>query len=318
MQVFLRVLLLVALSTFAAGRAAATTVDLGKIDGWTISYDDADSGVCSATGSYDGGTMLTVVRLGPDRTWAFVITNPKWTSVVKDREYETQYVFNQRRVWKGADRGVKNGLVSYAIKDAFIEDFAHSVVLEVRLGDKTVERISLRGTRSAVNAVNDCYATRIDRRDPFAGQAPSSNAPAPAPEDDIKLKRMTTFSGKCQYQLFAGLLPCKNAVLFGEHANGRLQLIFVSDQMIYSLSGGSDRQPNLNNYYVAIDTLRLTPSGSGEQPTEDRSMEGECHFTLNDDATAFYFITCDVYNRAKGSQYKFSLEDIEGFDRKDF
>jgi len=318
MQIFLRFLLVVAVSAAAAGAATAKPIDLGKADVWDISYDDDNAGMCSASGTYDGGTTLTIGRLGPDRTWAVVISNPKWTSVVPDRDYETKYIFNGKRVWTGADRGVAHGLVSYGVKAEFVEDFAHSSVLEIRLANRVIDRISLRGTRAAVNAVNDCYDRRIDTRDPFAGQAPASGAPARAPAGDIDLKRMTTFSGKCQYQLFAGLLPCKDAVVFGEHRNGRLQLIFVSDQLIYSLSGGSDRQPNLNNYYVAIDTLRMTPSSKPDKPAEDKGMEGECHFTLNDEGTEFYFIKCDVYNRQKGTQYKFYLEGITTFDKKEF
>lgn len=298
--------------------ASAEEIHLGKVDGWSINYDNAENGVCSAVGTYEGGTTLDVLYLGPGNTWALIITNPKWTSVVKDREYQTEYIFNQRRGWKGADRGVKNGLLSYGLKPDFIEDFARSSVLDIKLGNRTIDRISLRGTRAAINALKDCYESRIDRLDPFADQAPPAEASEPAPEGDVDLKRMTTFSGKCRYQLFADFLNCKDAVLFGEHKNGRLQLIFVSDQMIYSLSGGSDRQPNLNNYYMAVDTLRITPSGSGDKPAEDRGMEGECHFTLNDDATEFYFIKCVVYNRAKGNQYRFNLENITGFDRKDF
>ena len=313
-------LLSIVLASIAGGPTAAGSVDLGKAEGWAISYDDADGGSCIASGDYQGGTTLSVLLMGPSRTWGFVMTNPKWTAVVKDKEYSTQYIFNGRRMWKGADRGVSNGLISYDIKGAFIEDFAHSSVLEIRLGSRMIDRISLRGTRAAITALKGCYANHIDTADPFAGESSPRQqaAPAPAASPDIDLKRMTTFSGKCRYELFEGFLPCKNAVVFGEHRNGRLQLIFVSDRLIYSLSGGSDRQPNLNNYYVAIDTLRLTPSNTSDKPAEDKGMEGECHFTLNGDATEFYFIKCDVYNREKGTQYKFYLENITTFDKKDF
>jgi hypothetical protein len=313
-------LLSVVLTAYAGGPATARSVDLGNAGGWAISYDDADNRSCTATGAYEGGTTLSVLLIGPDRTWAFAMVNRKWTAVVKDKEYSTQYIFNGRRMWKGTDRGVSNGLISYDIKSEFIEDFARSSVLEIRLGSRMIDRISLRGTRAAINALKNCYADHVDAADPFSGETSSAQqaAPTPSPSPDIDLWRMTTFSGKCRYQLFEGFLPCKDAVVFGEHSNGRLQLIFVSDQLIYSLSGGSDRQPNLNNYYVAVDTLRLTPSNSSEKPAEDKGMEGECHFTLNDGATEFYFIKCDVYNREKGTQYKFYLEDITTFKKEEF
>jgi hypothetical protein len=41
-------------------------------------------------------------------------------------------------------------------------------------------------------------------------------------------------------------------------------------------------------------------------------MEGECHFRMNKEATRFYDIQCDVYNRTKGSIYNFYLENIAG------
>ena len=50
----------------------------------------------------------------------------------------------------------------------------------------------------------------------------------------------------------------------------------------------------------------------------DGGMEGECHFNLNEDATKFFYIKCDVYNRKKGSYYKFYLENIHNFERKTF
>lgn len=306
----------VVLTSFAGEQAAARSVNLGSREGWAIKYNDADNRSCIATGDYEGGTKLSVLLLGPDRTWAFAISNRKWTSVVKGKAYSTQYIFNSRRAWKGRDRGMENGLLSYDIKNSFIEDFAHSSFLEIRLGSRMLDRISLRGTRAAINALKSCYANHIDSADPFAGESTPGRQATASP--DIDLRRMTTFKGRCRYEMFAGFQPCKDAAVFGEYGNGRLQLIFVSDQLIYSLSGGSDRQPNLNNYYVAIDTLRMTPSSTPDKPVEDNGMEGECHFTLNDEGTEFYFIKCDVYNRQKGTQYKFYLEGITTFDKKEF
>jgi hypothetical protein len=48
----------------------------------------------------------------------------------------------------------------------------------------------------------------------------------------------------------------------------------------------------------------------------DHGMEGECHFSLNKEATVFHSIECDVYNRAKGSMYNLHLESISKTDHK--
>lgn len=99
-------------------------------------------------------------------------------------------------------------------------------------------------------------------------------------------------------------------------ANGRSVFTFARGKdNVFSLSGGKDRQPNLQNYYLSVDTFRIH---SGKTDASDTQMEGECHMHMNPDATKFYEIKCDVYNRAKGTLYKFYLENITSFDRKAF
>jgi hypothetical protein len=51
---------------------------------------------------------------------------------------------------------------------------------------------------------------------------------------------------------------------------------------------------------------------------EDSGMEGECHFHMNKEASKFFYIKCDVYNRSKGTLYNFYLEDIKSFSREAF
>jgi hypothetical protein len=103
-------------------------------------------------------------------------------------------------------------------------------------------------------------------------------------------------------------------VAYVQLGNGRSLVTFQKDRVVFTLAGGRDRQPNLENYYLSIDTLRLK-NGEGQED-EDRGMEGECHFSLNKDATVFYFVKCDIYNRAKGSLYNFYLERITKTDHK--
>jgi hypothetical protein len=131
---------------------------------------------------------------------------------------------------------------------------------------------------------------------------------------DVNVKNLAVFTGQCRLQIVQGFFPCNPKVAYAQLANGRSLLTFQKDATVFTLSGGSDRQPNLQNYYLSIDTLRL--NRGKRQEAEDRGMEGECHFSLNNDATVFYYVKCDVYNRAKGSMYNFYLEHITHTDHK--
>ncbi len=130
------------------------------------------------------------------------------------------------------------------------------------------------------------------------------------------LKRLTVFTGSCRLELLAGFFPCDPRVIYVELNNGRAFLTFSKENNSFTVSGGRDRQPNLENFYQALDTIRTATSDVIS--AEDNQMEGECHFTLNKLATKFYSIRCDIYNRAKGSIYKFYLENIIKFNKKAF
>jgi hypothetical protein len=128
---------------------------------------------------------------------------------------------------------------------------------------------------------------------------------------DVGVKRITSFEGTCRMQLVQGMLPCDSKVAWVELRNGRSFLTFTKGGYSFTVSGGNDRQPNLENYFQSIDTLRMLKSGNLE--AEDSGMEGECHHRLGKDAKRFFFIRCDVYNRSKGHIYKFHLENIRNF-----
>jgi hypothetical protein len=116
-------------------------------------------------------------------------------------------------------------------------------------------------------------------------------------------------TGQCRFQLIRGFSACDSKVMFARLANGRSLVTFVKDQTImFTLSGGPDRQPNLENYFLGIDTFRITKGNDDE--VVDNAMEGECHFHMNKTATKFFFVKCDIYNRAKGTIYNFYLKNI--------
>ena len=134
-----------------------------------------------------------------------------------------------------------------------------------------------------------------------------------AGDDQIAMKRVSVFTGSCRLEIVLGFFPCDPKVIWMELNNGRAILIFSQGETQFSVSSGRDRQPNLEDYYMGIDTLRLITHGA--QSAVDQGMEGECHFRNNRAATKFYFIKCDIYNRAKGTTYNFYLEKISGFKK---
>jgi hypothetical protein len=131
-------------------------------------------------------------------------------------------------------------------------------------------------------------------------------------EDPIK--NLATFQGTCRYEVVAGFFNCDPKVAYAQLRNGRSVLVFIDGDTMFTLSGGKDRQPNPENYYLSIDKFKMESKGRG--PAEDPSMEGECHFNLNADASKFFYIKCDIYNRARGTKYSFYLEKIQSVSRK--
>jgi hypothetical protein len=142
-------------------------------------------------------------------------------------------------------------------------------------------------------------------------KSPASDAAA-----SLGIKDITIFAGQCRLQIVSGFFPCEEKVIFTQLRNGRSVLTFVRDKTVLQVSGGRDRQPNLENYYLSIDTFALKIPDREE--AVDRGMEGECHFRLNKDATKFFFVKCDIYNRQKGSKYNLYLENIRKTDHKAF
>jgi hypothetical protein len=138
---------------------------------------------------------------------------------------------------------------------------------------------------------------------------------ASAVAQDSQYKALTILTGECRFQVIQGFIPCQANVMWLELRNGRAIVSFFKDDTAFSLSGGRDRQPNPEDYYQSIDTVRVVRKG---KPDENGEVEGECHFRLNRSASKFYFIRCDVYNRAAGFAWKFYLENIKSFERKIF
>ena len=140
--------------------------------------------------------------------------------------------------------------------------------------------------------------------------------PTPTEASGVHLVVLT---GKCRFQLVEGFFPCDSKVLFAHLANGRSLVTFIKHEegkeYLFTLSGGTDRQPSLENYYLGVDTFRMKIGDADE--ISDDGMEGECHFRIDKTATNFFSVKCDIYNRGKGTLYNFYLESISKTDHQE-
>jgi hypothetical protein len=92
-------------------------------------------------------------------------------------------------------------------------------------------------------------------------------------------QRIVIYNGECRFQLVKGFFPCDNKVVYTLLKNGRTLLAFMKDEDMFTVVGGADRQPNLENYYLSLDKFIIN---KGEKVVAtDPNMEGECHFHMN-------------------------------------
>jgi hypothetical protein len=105
--------------------------------------------------------------------------------------------------------------------------------------------------------------------------------------------------------------PCDSKVIFANLTNGRSWFTFSGKfddgkSFAYTVSGGHDRQPQIENYYLSIDILRNQIGKVA--PTVDNHMEGECHTTFNKmDARD---IKCVIYDQSNDGAVTLHLENI--------
>src|SRR6266550_3837734 len=84
---------------------------------------------------------------------------------------------------------------------------------------------------------------------------------APALPDGVigsaDLRYLAIFAGQCRFKMPKGGFPCDSRAALLSLRNGRSLLAFSRGEILYHLSGGHDRQPNPENYYLSIDSLGI-------------------------------------------------------------
>jgi hypothetical protein len=80
--------------------------------------------------------------------------------------------------------------------------------------------------------------------------------------------------------------------------------------------GGQERQPDLENYFLVVDNVKFGEIKGGMMEGAEGKVEGECHMRMNKDASIFYEIKCDVFERQSRLVFNFYLTDIVSFEKK--
>jgi hypothetical protein len=94
---------------------------------------------------------------------------------VPGNTYQIKYRFG-RTTWTGPTEGYTNGLLASSLKESFIRDIAARGSLSIYYAGNKLGSYSLRGTRKAINAVEQCYKTHILKYDPFSSAPGGSSA----------------------------------------------------------------------------------------------------------------------------------------------
>jgi serine protease Do len=166
----------------------AQVTQLGTVEGWKIEYDsELFAGACIAAGQYKKTkySFLTAYpREGTEKLWFFSVSNPEWTWIKKDTDYElilaTQKRNDPRRdrpvTFRGFDGQFMVAAVNVDIVNSMATDYS-DIQFNIR-NPKNNEWLSkkesfpLGKSAAAIRAAVNCLRDR----------APIANAPPPRPE----------------------------------------------------------------------------------------------------------------------------------------
>jgi hypothetical protein len=122
---------------------------------------------------------------------------------------------------------------------------------------------------------------------------------------DAQWKSIVRITGQCKFKLFREVpyVDCDPSLLYGALSNGRVVFMFSATssnrKTTYTFSGGSDRQPRLEDYYLSIDKFRMMLTGP-QPDTIEVPYEGECHMHSDKSGLHIELLECDGYNRQVG------------------
>lgn len=129
-----------------------------------------------------------------------------------------------------------------------------------------------------------------------------------AEEGDQGLRMLGVLDGTCVAALQEVKFECSGHVFWMLLSNGRAVITFFSPDgnSAFTMAGGGDRQPTVNDYYQKIDTVRLMKGETFSY--ENKRANGECYFRLSDDAKTVEKLKCEVSE--KNRSHAIGLEPI--------
>lgn len=177
-----------------AGRAQALLSldeDVSDVRGWDVGYTRGLNG-CLAMAKFTDGTGVWVGF--SQKYGAFIaFSNDKWQSIEASRDYRLEVRAQGYGLWRGNfsgfTQGSGRGLINSGLKTQFLIDFARAGGMTVSYDNRVITRVSLAGSRAAIEEALACYKRRgiADMPPPSADASPgprqsASNNNKPPPE----------------------------------------------------------------------------------------------------------------------------------------
>lgn len=155
-----RVLLPLALATFAAPALALDLTEWGKEGDWTILIDPNHDNNCLAQVAYSDGSLLRVGFREKGKEGVLATVNPTWEQFEKDKKYVLNYAIDDGAgidaESKGADVGEMKG-VEVPFKDpAVLYALVKGNKLTLTYEGAALAELSLAGSAAALDKAAAC------------------------------------------------------------------------------------------------------------------------------------------------------------------
>ena len=166
--------------------------------------------------------------------------------------------------------------------------------------------------------------TERERAGGIATNSSSEHDISGTPSDGLgDVEYVVSFKGTCKFKFLNrdSFFPCDPLVLFTNYKTHRSAFTFTAQDSttVFVFEGGKDRQPNLENYYLSLDTAKFGESEKDAQGTikgAQGQVQGECYMHMNGNASEYYEIKCDALDRKSGLEFNFDLTNIVSFEKQ--